>query len=419
MEVHIVIGVLIILGCVYLAGFFSGSEMGILSINRIRLRHLLEMGNHRAQIIHKLFENMPQLLAIIMVGTNLAIISASCINTFLFEASPYSSEIILIMAILIFGEAVPKAYFRGHATHLVIMLAPAIKCSYNLLLPLTKLFTGITNFIMKISPMGSIEKGRFVSREELKLLIEEGEKEGILEEYAEEMIDSILDLSQTKAKEILTPRIKMVCLEATTPMNVILDTISHSQLSRLPVYDETIDNIIGILYMKDILPFLEKDFTDVSAVDMIRLPKFIPLTKRVDLLLEEFLKENTQIAIVVDEYGGTAGLVTLEDVLEEIVGEIQDEYDDERLLFIPTESEHYEVDAQIPLSKLNEQTCWDFPEERFDTVAGLVLELLGRIPKSGEEVVFEDFKITIVEATKRSILRVKIQKKGRGLIPIS
>lgn len=398
------LGLLVVIACIIIAGFSSGVEMGFLSINKVRLKNLVENGNHRAIIATKIVADFPRFLIGLLVGINVAIITASCITTALLERWAVWVEIGLTIIVVLFAEIIPKTIFRHHSTKLVLTYIYIIKIWYHLLLPIVNLIN------MIIGPViGKKKKELLLSRDDFRFLIEEGEEYGAIEEETEEMIGDVLELSETRVREVMTPRIDMICLPAEADMNEILTVFSQHHHSRIPVYDETIDNIIGILYIKDILNFWGKAGAWISAVDLIRFPYFIPATKRVDDLLEEFQKKRIQIAIVVDEYGGIDGLVTMENVLEEIVGEIHDEYDIEEILIKQKDKNTFLIDGYAGVEMINEVLGLDIPEGNFETIAGFIMEHMGKIPLIGEIFVYKNLKITIVDATEKTIERVEME----------
>lgn len=415
--IYLIIGVIVTILCILLAGFFSGAEMGFISINKIRLRHLVEKKYQPAVIAHRLLENTPQLLAVLIVGINIAIITASCITTsiaHLIRVNIFWTELILTFAVLLFGEIIPKTLFRHHPTKLILSLIYPLKLGYVILLPMVNEITKITNPIINLWKDSEAKvKSPFVTKEELRLLISEGEEIGTVDEDEEEMLDAVFSLSTTRVKEVMTPRIDMVCLDVESNLaNLITEFEAHPH-SRIPIYDETIDDIIGVVYIKDILNFRARGFEETSIIELIRLPYFVPTSKRVDKLLQEFQSKHIQMAIVVDEYGGTAGLVTLEDLLEEIVGEIQDEYESKETFITPLEDGSYLVNARTSIEMLNEELKLELPEDDFETISGLILELLGRIPTIGEVIRYKDIIMTITNADGKSILEVKLSLGDR------
>lgn len=416
--IYLIFGLIVIIMCVVLAGFFSGTEMGFISINKIRLRHLAEKKYQTALISYELLKDTPQLLAVLLVGINISIITASCTMTLLvhlYKINMFYAELILTFTILLCGEIVPKTLFRHHPTKLILSLIYPVKMLYIGLLPVVNLVTKITNPIVNIIKQDEAEaKNPFVTKEELKLLITEGERVGSVAEDEEEMLDGVFKLSSTRLKEVMTPRKDIVCVDAEANISEIMSKFEEHPHSRIPIYDETIDDIIGIIFIKDLLRFWRKGFEETSVMELIRSPYFVPTTKRVDVLLQEFLTKHIQMAIVVDEYGGTAGLVTLEDLLEEIVGEIRDEYEAKEVLITPLEDGIFLIDARTPITLLNEDLNLNLPEGDFETISGLILELLGRIPAQGEVIKYKDLNMTIMSADEKSILEVKIFKpKGK------
>lgn len=411
----IFLGILIIITCILLAGFFSGTEMGFISINKIRLRHLVEKKHSRALIVYGLLKDTPQLLATLLVGINISIIIASCVTTSMNHLNKMNiiyAELTLTFVILLFGEIIPKTLFRSHATKLTLSLIYPVKLSYFTLLPIVNLITKITNPVINLWKSPDIEvKSPFVTKEELRLLISEGEKVDSVDEDEEDMLHSVFSLSTTRVKEVMTPRVDMVCLDAQANISQVLSEFEEHPHSRIPIYDETIDNIIGIIFIKDLLRFWEKGLEETSIIELIRFSYFVPTSKRVDRLLQEFQAKHVQMAIVVDEYGGTAGLVTLEDLLEEIVGEIQDEYEAKEVFITPLEDDSYLIDARTSIEMLNEELKLDLPEDDFETISGLILELLERIPVPGEVIRYKDLNMTITDADEKSILEIKIERR--------
>jgi CBS domain containing-hemolysin-like protein len=398
------LGLLVVLMCITIAGFSSGAEIGFLSINKVRLKNLVEKGNVNALIATEILNELPKFLTGMLVGINISIITASCITTYLFERWAVQVEIGLTIIVVLIGEIIPKTIFRHHSTKLILALTPLIRVWYNLLRPIVNLIVLLLGSIIKDK-----KDGPLLTKKDFQFLIEECEEHGTIEEATEKMIGDVLELSETRVKEVMTPRTDMICVPAEASMNEILTVFSQYHCSRIPVYDETIDNIIGILYIKDLLNFWGKADVWISAVDLIRFPYFIPVTKRVDDLLEEFQKKRIQIAIVVDEYGGTDGLVTLEDVLEEIVGEIHDEYETKENPIKQKDANTFLIDGYASIEVVNEIQGINIPEGDFETISGFIMECLGRIPLIDESFTYENLKITIVESTEKTIEKAKIE----------
>jgi len=249
-----------------------------------------------------------------------------------------------------------------------------------------------------------------VTEEEIKTLVDAAEEEGVIEEDEKEMISSIFELGDTLTRQVMVPRMDVMALDATTPMLEALDKIMQAGHSRVPVYEETIDNVIGVLYAKDLLPYLRDGRTDVPLRSILRPAYFVPETKRASDLLPDLQQRRVHMAVVVDEYGGMAGLVTIEDVLEEIVGEIHDEYDVEELFVEPTGEGEYVMDARVDLDDLNQLMEASLPTEESDTLGGFIYAELGRVPTVGDRVRFEGLSFTVESVAGRRIQKVRVSR---------
>jgi len=284
-----------------------------------------------------------------------------------------------------------------------------LKIMMSILYPIAQAFNSVTSLIMKVLP---VKKEKiFDSEEELKMLAELGEEEGALQEEESDMIQSIFDFTEKTVGEIVTPRVDIVALKSDESIDTAMDIISKRQFSKIPIYKDSVDNIKGILYAKDIIPYLMGSRPNVNLQALAREPFFVPETKPIDDLMEEFKIRKTSIAIVVDEWGGTEGLVTLEDVVEEVMGEIRDPYDQEESDVLKQPDGSFIVDGSITIYDLEEETDIEFPEERdYDTLAGFILDTLTDIPQMGEYVEFENIIFTVQTVENNRIGKVKIQK---------
>lgn len=249
-----------------------------------------------------------------------------------------------------------------------------------------------------------------VTEEEIQELMDAGEEEGIINEEENAMIRSIFALGDTVVREVMVPRTDMACIPIDAPVREALDTIIACGHSRIPVYEETMDNIVGLLYAKDLLKHWGKDESEILLRSIMRPPIFIPESKNLEEMLQEFRRKRIHLAIVVDEYGGTSGLLTIEDLLEEIVGEIQDEYDTEEERLIEEPGGSLLVDARLPIEELEQHFGIRIEKDKFDTVGGLAFHLTGRIPASGEIVTSDDLRITVLEADERRVIRVRVER---------
>ena len=261
--------------------------------------------------------------------------------------------------------------------------------------------------------IGSIISGRKkVTGEAIQQIIDAGEEEGLINEDENEMIRSIFEMKNRVVREIMVPRTDMATVPVDAPLGEVLDTINRCGHSRIPVYEGTVDNITGLLYAKDLLREWGKDSTEIHLKRLLRSPFFIPETKNFEELLQDFKRKRVHIAIVIDEYGGTSGLVTIEDILEQIVGDIQDEYDVEEEWLVEQADGAVVVDARLPIEELEERFGVEVERDKFDTVAGLIFHLIGRIPKVGEEIESPPLLMTVLEADERKIRKVRIAEQN-------
>jgi CBS domain containing-hemolysin-like protein len=252
-----------------------------------------------------------------------------------------------------------------------------------------------------------------VTEEEMKAMVEAGVEEGAIEQEEQKLIHSIFEFADTTVREVMVPRVDMVCVEASMSMEEILEVFAEKKFSRMPVYDETVDNVVGVIHIKNILNFWRRQITDMKAMEFVVFPHFVPETKKVIELLEEFRHKQLHMAIVVDEYGGTAGLVTMEDLIEEIVGEIEDEHHRPAPPIRQLEDGSYVADARVEVDHLNEMLSLDLPKGEFETVGGLLYHRLGKIPARGEQMELGGVRITVLDGDARRIRRVKVEVTRR------
>ena len=394
------------------SAFFSSIETAYFHVRKYR--------RNTPDNIKAILSHPRRLLVSILTGNTLVNVSMASLAAFITAnmADQYSlniSSLILIeviivsVIILIFGEILPKIAAIKNSEKFAIRIYHPLKIMMYFLYPIALAFHSITDLFMKLLPFR--KEKIFDSEEELKILAELGEEEGTLQEEESEMIQSIFDFKDKTVGEIITPRVDIVSLNATESIDSAMDIIGERQYSKIPIYKDTIDNIKGILYAKDIIPYLMGSRPNINLQAIAREPFFIPETKPIDELLEEFKSRKTSIAIVVDEWGGTAGLVTLEDVVEEVIGEIRDPFDKEESSVLQQTDGSYIVDGSITIYDLEEETDIDFPEERdYDTLAGFILEILTDIPKPGEYVEFSDNKFTVQTVENNRIGKVRIEK---------
>lgn len=426
------IGLIFIL--VILNGFFSASEMALVSMRRTRVKQLVDEGDARAVTIQKLIDKPTNYMATVQIGVTLVGLMASAYAavglayypTKWFEALGFSynnahSAAVFTITIcvgivtIVLGEIFPKSMGIQYSEWMSLRVAGIINGLSIATLPLVKTVTFLSDLLVK--PFGGNVKFStpIVTEEELKMLVEAGEEEGVIEVEEKEMIHSIFDFTDTVAKQVMVPRTDMDCVPADTTLPDLLDVITKSGHSRIPIYDDNVDNILGVVHAKDLLKFLVAEkVTDFDASKVMREPYFIPGTKDVDELLAEFQRDNIQLAIVRDEYGGTAGLVTVEDLLEEIVGEIRDEYDQcEEPMIERLTDDAYLVNARLRVDEINDQLGTDIPEdEDYDTIGGFIFDLFGHQPSVGDKLSFEELDMEVVEMDSGRIQKIKLIKNA-------
>jgi putative hemolysin len=312
------------------------------------------------------------------------------------------------MMFLLLVEILPKLVVLRRAPEVSQGLTRSIEFLGRFFSPLVKILLKLLG--NKVAEVAAEANSHFTTDEGLKVAIETREDSGLLEEEEREMIHSIFEFGETYVKEVMVPRIDMVCADSELSARQALDLIVKSGHSRIPVFKNKIDHIVGLLYAKDLLRPLSKGRKDFQILDLVRDVYFVPETKKIDELLREFQSRMMHMAIVVDEYGGTAGLVTLEDLLEEIVGEIQDEYDTEEKLIKVVDKRTAEVSAKMNLHDLNEELGLELPDEEFDTLGGLVYDLAGAVPVRGAKLEYQDVKFVVQEVRGQRVSKVKIIK---------
>lgn len=403
--------IIIFIFLLILSAFFSGTETAYFHIRKHR--------KETPEKIKSVLESPQRLLVSLLTGNTIVNVSIASLAAYITAgfADDYTwskSTLILMevlvvsVVVLIFGEILPKMIAIKYSKEYALKMYTPLKIMMFILSPIAQGFNAITNVVIKIIPFR--KEKIFDSEEELKILAELGEEEGTLQEEESDMIQSIFDFKEKTVGEIITPRVDIVSLKSDESIDKAMDIIGERQFSKIPIYKDTIDNIKGILYAKDIIPYLMGSRPNVNLQTLARQPFFVPETKPIDDLMEEFKLRKTSIAIVVDEWGGTEGLVTLEDVVEEVMGEIRDPYDQEESNVLKQSDGSFIVDGSITIYDLEEETDIEFPEDRdYDTLGGFILNILTDIPQTGEQVEFNDMVFTVQTVENNRIGKIKIQ----------
>jgi len=410
-----------------LSAFFSGSETALFSLSEPERRRLQEKGTRGTRRVLRLLEQPRQLLTTILIGNTLVNVSAATIAALLtadvaeaYQFSPtwamLAEVVVVTLVILIFSEVTPKIIAVRHNERYAVLAAGVLGPLIVLFSPLVRPISALSQWLERLL---GVREGAFVLTEpELRALIDVGEEKGELEEDEREMIHSIFEFGKTHVREIMVPRIDMVCVERSASLRELVDLIKSKGHTRIPVYENTVDNVIGVIHAKDLLPYLGKENANIDLGELARPALFVPESKLIDELLREFQKERTHMAIVVDEYGGTAGLVTLEDVIEEIVGEIQDEYDREVPLYQKIDENTYLMAAKMDLDEVNELLGADLPTDKeYESLGGFIFHLTGHVPREGDRIEFGGFEFTIEKVQGNRILSVRVRRKKGGNVP--
>ncbi len=397
----------VVLGIVFL-GLAAAAEMAFASVNRNQLRQLIAGQNRRGEVAELLLSQPARLLSTLMVTKVLASAAVTVGATFLsraYGAHAYlgwwlAGAILIILLIQILG----RAWVVNREEPTAVALAPVVRFLALILTPITASLRRIGGGAV---PKGASPESIFLSEDGLRFLLQASNEESIIEDEEKEMIASIFEFSDKLVREVMVPRIDVAAVAIDAPMLQALDMILKAGHSRIPVYRDSIDNVQGVLYAKDLLKYLRDARTDTPLAKIVRPAYFIPESKKVDELLQELQKRKVHIAVVVDEYGGTAGLVTIEDLLEEIVGEIQDEYDAEEPTIEAVDANEYLFDARVPIDEVNKLLGVELPTEGGDTLGGFIYSHLGKVPALGDRIEFENAVIEVLSVSGRRIKQVR------------
>ena len=402
---------------IILSAFFSASETAFSSVNLIRLRQYAEDGRPGAKKALNVAERFDEVLLAILIGNNIVNLASASLATIVAtevlhlgaSGAPIATAVMTIL-IIIFGEILPKSYAKENSESLTLAIGTIYYYMIIIMKPLIKIFMVLKDFVAKLYRKKDDEPS--VTEDELNVIIDTMEEEGVLQQDEVEMLQSVLDLSETFVKDIMTPRVDVIAVDVHDSTEHIKNVFLEEKYSRIPVYDESRDNIVGILYERDLFSaIIERGSTeDIVIADIMRDPMYVSYTMRVSDLLTRLQLEKQHLAIVADEYGGTAGLVTMEDVLEEVVGEIYDEHDEEEQFFTKKSDTLYEVKADIELDELFDimGIDLDIPEDAY-SLGSWMYSKIEDIPNIGDMYQYHNLVFTIIEVEDRRIKRVKIE----------
>lgn len=425
--------ILLLIVLVLVNAFFAASEIAVITLNDNKIKKMAEDGNPKAKKILKLTSNSSRFLATIQVGVTVSgfLTSASASQSFagklaqLLSFLPFSQSVIygastvfitilLSYFSLVFGELVPKKIAMQRAEALSFKFVGILGGVSVVFRPFITFLTFSTNVVLTMLGFDPNSSEETVTEEEILMMVDAGEEKGVIGESAKDMISNIFDFTDSVVSEIMTHRTEVVAVEDTATIQDVVNLSIQEGYSRIPVFHEDLDNLLGIIYVKDLLRYVGTEVSQtIKITDLMRPAYFVPESKPCSDLFKEMTERKTQIAIIVDEYGGTEGIVTMEDLLESIVGNIQDEYDNEEEEIQKVDENKYTVDGGTAIDEISDLVGVNLPEGDYDTIAGLVVEMLGRIPELNEHpsVIVENLTLTVEEVEERRIAKILIEKK--------
>ena len=412
MEPSQVWQIIVLIILLVLSGFFSMSETALMALSKIRIRHMVEEGVKGAKLVEKLTEDPNKLLGAILIGNNIVNILASSLATTLFVDMVGASGVgiataVMTVLVLIFGEITPKSIAKQKSEEVSIKVSKPINIIVKILKPFIGIFSFISSLFIRL--LGGDPKATepFITEEELRTMVGVSEEEGVLEDVEKEMIFNVFDFADSQAKDVMVQRVDIVAVDTEATYEEVLEVIKTEQFSRIPVYNQTIDDIVGVLYVKDlIIAGQNKEGFKVS--DYMREPYYTFEFKKIKELFNEMKKTRNHLSVVLDEYGGTVGIVTIEDLIEEVFGDIEDEYDDYDKEIEVVKEDEYIVDGSAKLDDISELIGVNMESEEFDSVGGLIIGELGRFPDNKEEVTLNKIRFVVEEVDKNRIKKVRI-----------
>ncbi|MEJ8788289.1 HlyC/CorC family transporter [Dorea sp. ICN-14282] len=395
-----------------LSAFFSSAETALTTANRIRMRSMAEEGNKRAQAAMQVTDNSGKMLSAILIGNNIVNLSAASLTTSLaysFGGSMVAiASGILTVLILLFGEITPKTMATIHAEKMALIYAPIIRVFMKIMTPLIFVINGLSMGILFLLRVDPSAKNKAMTETELRTIVDVSHEDGVIESDEREMIYNVFDLGDAKAKDVMVPRVHVTFADVNSSYDELIDIFREDKFTRLPIFEDTTDNVIGTINMKDLL--LYDSSKEFHIRDILREAYFTYEYKSISELLVEMRQASLNIAIVLDEYGETAGLITLEDILEEIVGEIHDEYDENEEEYVKEVGEReYLVEGSLNLDDLNDRLDLDLSSEEYDSLGGFIIERLDRLPEAGDEITTDEgIRMVVEKLDKNRIERVHL-----------
>lgn len=427
---------LILLILIAINAFFSASEMAIISLNDTKIKVMADEGHKNALRLVKVLETPTEFLSTIQIGITLAGFMSSAIasatfsgdvTVFLMKYIPVVEEVLtpIVMVLitlgisyisLVFGELVPKRIAMNHSEKLAFATSGVILVVGNITKPIVHLLSFSTNTVLRLIGIDPKQQPEEITEEEIRMMVDVGEEKGTIRETEKEMINNIFEFDNTEVSDIMTHRTEVAGIDVESSLEEVKHILLEQQYTRFPVYEDSIDHVVGTIHLKDLLRYMDSSIDhDFNLRKIMRKPYFVPDSKHLDELFFELQKNRTHFAVVIDEYGGTAGIVTIEDLIEEILGDIEDEYDVEENEFIKLNAHTYDVSGSIELEELVEKAKLLLPDEDledYDTLSGLLIAQLGRIPNEKEviELTYNNIRFKILSVEDKVIQRVRVIK---------
>ncbi len=406
------LNIIIIALCILVQAFFSGSEIVLIASNRLKLRQEIAKGTKGARLALNMINNQQWFLATTSTGTNMfvitsSVIAATCFHQFFGIYGEPLTIIIMSPVLLMFGEIIPRTLFQQNATKIAPRIAKTLWVASRIISPVTYLVFRASRLFYGRSGQEAFKKQHLITREDLALMLRVSGEESDLQKKEKKLIHRVFHLAESDVADVMVPLINVTAIPDTAIVEDAIKIISQTGYSKLPVFKDRIDNLTGVIFARDLLDVPD---TLTKIGQFMRKAVFVPEFKRADDLLLSFQKTHDSIAIVVDEYGGAVGIITLEDILEEVVGQIRDEYDMETGQLVKLGENRFLVNAAMEIERANEKMNLNLPKEDYETIGGFLLKQIGKIPKKGETLIYKNVKYTVMQSSNRAINEILVEK---------
>ncbi|HUV50740.1 MAG TPA: hemolysin family protein [Anaerolineae bacterium] len=405
------LNIIIIAVCILIQAFFSGSEMMLLASNKLKLRQEIAKGSKGARLALNMINDQQWFLATTSTGTNMFVIISSVISATYFHQlfGIYGEPLAIIIispVLLMFGEIIPRTLFQQNATKIAPRIAKTLWIASRIIFPVTYLVFGASRLFYGRSGREAFKKQHLITRKDLALILRVSGEESDLQKKEKKLIHRVFHLAESNVADVMVPLVNVTAIPDTATVEDAIKIIGRTGYSKLPVFKDRIDNLTGVIFARDLLGTPD---TLEKIGQFMRKAVFVPELKKADDLLVSFQKTRDSIAIVVDEYGGAVGIITLEDILEEVVGEIRDEYDSETGQFVRLSKNRFLVNAAMEIEQANEKINLNLPKEDYETIGGFLLKQMGKIPKKGEILIYKNVKYTVMQSSNRTINEILIE----------